>query len=195
MREEATAPPLYPTLPASGHDYRIQEITRIQTELRQEASKRASLCKKYKRGINAVDSTDAALVVVGAGLSVGGIGLLASIIAVPIAVGLEAGSLGCAGLCVIGKAIGRKLTAKFDKHRRIETLARAKLNTISDVISQALTDGEISDTEYRMILAEVKKFEDMKREVRSKRKDNTPAIDMEELKKNLLAQGRKEALE
>jgi hypothetical protein len=195
---EATAPAeqpgLYPTLPdaGNGHAYRLQEMTRIQAELRQEADKRAGLCKKYKRSVNAVDGVDATLVSIGAGLGIGGVGLLTTVVAIPVAIGLEAGSLGCAVLCAFGKVVGRRLTAKYDKHQRIETLARAKLNTISDIVSKALVDGNISDTEYNLVLAEVQKFEDMKREIRAKK---APAENIDELKKTLLAQGRREALD
>jgi hypothetical protein len=167
-------------------------MTRIQAELRQEADKRAGLCKKYKRSVNAVDGVDATLVSIGAGLGIGGVGLLTTVVAIPVAIGLEAGSLGCAVLCAFGKVVGRRLTAKYDKHQRIETLARAKLNTISDIVSKALVDGNISDTEYNLVLAEVQKFEDMKREIRAKK---APAENIDELKKTLLAQGRREALD
>jgi hypothetical protein len=196
--KEATAPAeqpgLYPILPdaGNGHAYRLQEMTRIQAELRQEADKRAGLCKKYKRSVNAVDGVDATLVSIGAGLGIGGVGLLTTVVAIPVAIGLEAGSLGCAVLCAFGKVVGRRLTAKYDKHQRIETLARAKLNTISDIVSKALVDGNISDTEYNLVLAEVQKFEDMKREIRAKK---APAENIDELKKTLLAQGRREALD
>ena len=185
---------LYPTLTnaRNGHAYRLQEITRIQAELRQEADKRAGLCKKYKRSINTVDGIDAALVSIGAGLGVGGVGLLTTVVAIPVAIGLEAGSLGCAVLCAFGKVAGRRLTAKYVKHRRIETMARAKLNTISDIISKALADGSISEIEYNLVLSEVQKFEAMKREIRAKK---APTENIDELKKTLLAQGRREALD
>ena len=201
---QPTAPPpegdknrLYPVLPThddeNGHAYRLQQITRIQTELKREAEKRAGLCKKYKRGLNAVDVTDAALASVGAGLGVGGVAFLSTVVAIPLAVGLELGSLGCAGLCVIGKVAGRRLTHKYVKHRRIEAIARAKLNSISDIVSNALADGNISDVEYRLILDEVRKFEDLRRETRATKAPSRK--NMDELRKKLLAEGRKEALE
>ena len=192
--EQPTAPPLYPTLPTEGdgHAYRLQQITRIQADLTREAEKRASLCKKYRRGLNVVDGTDVALATAGAMLGIGGVCLLSTVVAVPLAVGLELGSLGCAGLCVIGKGAGRRLTHKYVKHRRIETIARAKLNTISDIVSKSLADGNISDIEYRLVLDELRKFEDLKREAHDKKAPSPE--NMDELRKKLLAEGRKEAL-
>ncbi len=192
--EQPTAPPLYPTLPTEGdgHAYRLQQITRIQADLTREAEKRASLCKKYRRGLNVVDGTDVALATAGAMLGIGGVCLLSTVVAVPLAVGLELGSLGCAGLCVIGKGAGRRLTHKYVKHRRIETIARAKLNTISDIVSKSLTDGYISDIEYRLVLDELRKFKDLKREAYNQKAP--PPENMDELRKKLLDEGRKEAL-
>ena len=190
-----TAPPrLYPAIPTegNGNSYRLQQITRIQAELAREAEKRAGLCKKYKRGVNIVDGVDTTLVAVGAGFGVGGAALLSTIVAIPIALGLEFGSLGCAGLSVVGKVVGRRLTAKHDKHRHIEAIARAKLNTLSDIISKALVDGDISDAEYGLVLREVQKFETLKETARAKKA--MPSENIDALKKQLLAESRKEAL-
>lgn len=192
---QATAPPLYPILPTEGdgHAYRLQQITRINRELQNEADKRASLRKKYRRAINGVDAADTVLISTGAALGIGGVGLLATIVAIPIAVGLEIGSLGCAGLGVIGKFVSRKLSSKYSKHQQIETMARAKLNTISGIISKALADGNISDIEYGVVLAEAQKFETMKRDARTKAAKRPQSG--HELKNGLLDQDQKAALQ
>lgn len=192
---QPTAPTLYPALPTEGdgHAYRLQQITRIQADLTREAEKRAGLCKKYRRALNAVDGTDAALATTGAGLGIGGVCLLSTGVGIPLAVWLELGSLGCAGLCVIGKMAGRRLTHKYVKHRRIEAIARAKLNTISDIVSKSLADGQISDIEYRLVLDELQKFQDLKQEAHAKKAPSPESMD--ELRKKLLDEGRKEAIE
>jgi hypothetical protein len=44
---------------------------------------------------------------------------------------------------------------KAEKHKKIKTLADAKLNTISDHISKALKDDVVSGEEYSLILSEL----------------------------------------
>ena len=88
-------------------------------------------------------------------------GLLLTIIAAPIVLGLEYGSLACGAIGLLGKLISRKLETKSKLHNEIRLLAEAKLNTISSYISTAVADGNIDDVEYKLILDEMTKFGDM----------------------------------
>lgn len=45
-------------------------------------------------------------------------------------------------------------------------LAVAKLNTISSQISKALTDNNVTDDEFQLILSELEKYREKKEEVR-----------------------------
>ena len=63
-----------------------------------------------------------------AGLAVSGVGVLTTIIAVPVAVGLQAGVIACGLLGAGGRFICRKLEAKARKHDQIQVLAVSKLN-------------------------------------------------------------------
>ena len=45
-------------------------------------------------------------------------------------------------------------------------MAVSKLNSIADRISAALTDDKISEEEFRLILSEVDKYDQMKAEIR-----------------------------
>ena len=65
-----------------------------------------------------------------------------------------------------GRFIYRKLEAKARKHDQIRVLAISKLNSIADRISAALTDDKISEEEFRLILSEVDKYDQMKTEIR-----------------------------
>ena len=162
--KQATAPPvkapLYPELPAGPADndntppdqyFRLQEILRLRKFLEDEKDKRSQLYKKYRRGINAVDALDTALISASMGMGIGGVGLLTTVIAAPVVLGLEIAALGCGLLGVAGKFIGRRLSVKAKKHDEVRVLAESKLNTIADHVSRALTDGQISDEEFRLI--------------------------------------------
>ena len=136
--------------------FRLQEISRLRKHLEDEKDKRSQLYKKYRRGINAVDAVDTALISASMGMGIGGVGLLTTVIAAPVVLGLEIAALGCGLLGVAGKFIGRRLSVKAKKHDEVRVLAESKLNTIADHVSRALTDGQISDEEFRLIIDEAK---------------------------------------
>ena len=208
--KQATAPPvnapLYPELPAGPAEtqsvnntppdqyFRLQEISRLRKHLEDEKDKRSQLYKKYRRGINAVDAADTALISASMGMGIGGVGLLTTVIAAPVVLGLEIAALGCGLLGVAGKFIGRRLSVKAKKHDEVRVLAESKLNTIADHVSRALTDGQISDEEFRLIIDEAQKYTQMKAEIRTGAQKAHAAVTLdEETKNSLIQQGRDEA--
>ena len=56
------------------------------------------MCKNYRRGANVADGMDTALLVSSVGLAASGVGLLSTIIAAPVAIGLQAGAIECGPL-------------------------------------------------------------------------------------------------
>ena len=76
--------------------------------------------------------------------------------------------MGCRGAGE--KLVGRRLQAKARKHDLIRGLAESKLNTIADRISVALNDDKITEEEFRLILSEVDKYNQMKAEIRGHQK-------------------------
>ena len=174
----------------SAHIYRLQKISEIQKEIEHERDKRAALSKRYHRSVKIVDAIDNVFVVTTMVLSVSGIGILSTIIAAPIAIAMEGAALGVGFLSIVASQVNKKLIQKAEKHDKIKTLADAKLNTISDHISKALKDDQVSDEEYSLILSEVDKFNNMKKEIRSKIK---AGID-EATKQSLINKGRDDAI-
>ena len=196
--KQATAPPamVYPELPVDGdsQSFRLQEVTRLKKQLEDERDKREVLSKKYRRGVNAIDGVDTALLVASMGMGIGGLGLLSTIIAAPVVLGLEVAALGCGALGVSAKFIRRRLGVKAGKHNEIRVLAESKLNTIADHVSTALVDGKISQEEFRLILDEIDKYTQMKAEIRSRARKTHAGISLdEEAKNSLIQQGRDEA--
>ena len=187
MKQQVTpsAPPtgtplLYPELPAgpavadvpSQHGntpldqyFRLQEISQLRKHLEDERDKRSQLHKKYRSRINAVDAVDTVLISASVRMGIGGVGLLSTIIAAPVVLGLEIAALGCGLFGVVGKFISRRLLVKVKKHDEIRVLAESKLNNIADHVSKALADGQISDEEFRLIIDEAQKYTQMKAEI------------------------------
>lgn len=183
-------PKLEATAPETGHVYRLKKVSEIQKSIEDERDKRASLSKKYHRGVRIINAVDDVLIITTMGLGASGVALLSTIVAAPFVIAMESAALGAGVLSLIGGQVNKKLALKAEKHEKIKTLAEAKLNTISDHISKALTDNELSDQEYSMILGELEKFNNMKKEIRSKIKVEVD----EETKKSLINQGREDAL-
>ena len=63
-----------------------------------------------------------------AGLTASGVWLLKTIIAAPVAIGLQAGAIACGVLGAGGRFICRRLEVKARKHDQIRVLAVSKLN-------------------------------------------------------------------
>ena len=79
-----------------------------------------------------------------------------------------------AGFTVISKRLERKVT----KHEKIYTLALAKQNSISELVSKALEDKRIRDSEFSIILREVQKYHELKAAIRDgEKKTQTPDLD------------------
>ena len=67
-----------------------------------------------------------------------------------------------AGFTVVSERLERKVT----KHEKIYTLAVAKINSISELVSKALTDKRISHSEFTTILREEQKYHELKAAIR-----------------------------
>ena len=67
-----------------------------------------------------------------------------------------------AGFTVVSKRLERKVT----KHEKIYTLAVAKQNSVAELVSKALTDKRISDSEFSIILREVQEYHELKAAIR-----------------------------
>ena len=69
-------------------------------------------------------------------------------------------------LRVLGNRAIKKMSLQIEKHEKIAMLAVSALNTISSLISKALSDDSISDEEYTLILMEFETFTRMKEDLR-----------------------------
>ena len=64
------------------------------------------------------------------------------------------------------------------------------LDSIANIISQALQDGDISTTELRKVLQEVEKYRKLKADIRNQAKARVKQI-KEKQREKVLKQGRK----
>ena len=181
---------LYPSL-EKGETHHLQLVAEVRIHLETERDFRASMYKMYRRGANFADGLNTALSVTSVGLAATGVGPLSTIIAAPVAIGIGAGTIVCGLLGAVRKSAGRRLQAKARKHDLIHGLAEPKLNTIADRISVALNDDKITEEEFRLILSEVDKFNQMKNEIQGRQKQ---IGGLSEVENRILQRARDEAM-
>ena len=113
---------------------------------------------------------DNSLDVTAIGLGITGYGLLSTIVAAPAVIGMEAVTILMELPRVVGNRATKKVSLKIEKHEKIAMLAVSALNTISSLISKALSDDTILDEEYSLILLEFERLTRMIEDLRIKYK-------------------------
>ena len=178
---------IYPQLPAeNGDNFRLQKSCEVLQNLENEIKHYECVRKKYARLRKLIVWSTGGLSVV-----LSGTGLALSLTGFGAAVGGPIGGIG-ALFGVISTTTGVKLSRKISKHEKTSQLARAKANTLKDIISKALSDNKISDEEFSLIIAESTKYNTMKRDIREKlMNEKKEGLNISELR----IQIRKEMLE
>ena len=147
--------------------------------------------KRFNTITGIVDTGLIRSTVITAGIS---ISAFSSDVGLPVGIALSGTSL----LLSVATAITRKsfktFTVKQEKQDAIKLLAQTKLDSISNIISQAMQDGDISPTEFDKVLQEVEKFRRLKADIRNQAKAKVKEITKEQ-REEILEQGRKEGKE
>ena len=115
----------------------------------------------------------------------GGVGL-------PVGIALSGASLLLSPTTVIKQKSSKTFTVKQEKHDAIELLAQSKLDSIANIILQAMHGRVISYIEFHKALQEVEKYCKLKTDIRNQAKAKVKQITKEQQEK-LLEQGRKKA--
>ena len=115
-------------------------------------------------------------------------------VGLPIGIALSGTSLLLFLATVITRKSSMTFTVKQEKHDAIKLLAQRKLDSISDIISQAMQGGDISFIEFHKVLQEVEKYRNLRADIRNQAKAKVKQITKEQ-REELLEQGRKERKE
>ena len=119
------------------------------------------------------------------------IAAFASGIGLPVGIAASGPSLLLSVATVITRKSFKTFTVKQEKHDSIKLLAQSKLDSIANIISQAMQDRDISPTEFHKVLQEVEKYRKLKADIRNQAKVKVKQITNKQREK-LLEQGRKE---
>ena len=126
----------------------------------------------------------------------GGISIaaFASGVGLPVGIALSGTSLLLSLVTAITQKYFKTFTVNQEKHSVIKLLAQSKLDSIANIISQAMQDGDISSIEFHKVLQEVEKYRKLKADIRNQTKAKVRQITKEQ-QEELLEQGRKEGKE
>ena len=147
------------TLPTFARtDFHLQKADDVLNFLNSEVSHYRLVAKKYKRLKNVVNFCGFTTGGISGFLSAGGV--IAASSGVGAVAALPIGSVAAVfGLAAAGLAgCSRKVEPKVSKHCRIVTLALAKADTVNRILSKALVDNVISDSEFQAVLDEKERY-------------------------------------
>ena len=142
------------------------------------------MSKKLSKYIAAFDYIEKIFIVLST--TSGGISIIffTSVIGVPVGIASASFSLVFSLTTGIIKKLLKITRNKKKKHNKIVMLAKSKLNSIETLIYQALIDLEISRKEFRTIVNEKEKYEQMK-EIVGNIKSNDEKDELCENSKNI----------
>ena len=155
-------------IPLSGQaKFRLNEINNIKDYFNSEIQERKTMSKKLSKYIpafNYIDKTFIALSATREGISIISV---ASVIGVPVGLASASFTLAFSLTTGIIKKLPKVTRKKKKKHNKIVMLAKSKLNSIETLICQTLIDWDISHEEFKTIVNEKEKYEQMKENIRN----------------------------
>ena len=182
---------LYPQLynhqqQVDGNSFRLSRSCKVLEALESQVEHYGNTRKKYNRARGIFAQVGGATGFLSVVFSASGLGTGLTGVGLPI--GISLGALGgIFGIVSVGCGVAMKrLSNKVSKHEQTVALAKAKVNTVSTLVSKALVDNEISDKEFELIMAEKEKFNSLKRGIRQKyRKEEEKKIDEKKLRADI----------
>ena len=118
-----------------------------------------------------------------------GTGLTGVGLPVSVALGVVGGV--CALTSVATVSLAKAVSGKVGKHEKTVSVCQAKINTIKDIVSKALTDNKISHEEFVLIKSEYEKYYEMKRSIREKNIKQPltlPQVDVKKMEEEIRAE-------
>ena len=149
--------------------FRLNEISKIENYFDSETNQRKLFSKKLSKYATAFDYIEKVLVVLSSTSGGVCIFLPVSVVGAPVGIAGASSTLIVSLTAEIAKKLLSITRNKDKKHDKILILAKSKLGSIETLVSQALTDTEISREEFVRILNEKDKYEKMKENVRSEK--------------------------
>ena len=161
---------IYPQLPVSdtGDAFRLKQCADWLSLLEKDLHDRENIYKKYKRARSTLFNLSTGSGTLSVALCGGGLGTGLTGVGLPVSVSLGVVGGVCALTSVVTASLAKAISKKVSKHEKTVSVCQAKINTIKDVVSKALTDNKISHEEFVLIKFEFEKYYEMKRSIKKK---------------------------
>ena len=150
-----------------NQEFKLKKIDEIRNYLIEAINQNELMSKKHKKVCIILNYIDHPLVVISAITGCVFISAFTSLVGIPI--GITNSAIGLK-ICVITAGIKKYksiIKKKKKKHGKTVLLTKPKLNSIEVLISKAITDSNISHDEFVLINNVLKKFYDMKEEIKN----------------------------
>ena len=147
--------------------FRLDEINKIKDYFKAKINERKNVVRKISKYIVAFDYADKNFITLSASLGTLSIASHATVVGIPV--GIAGASLTVIFTATTGivKKLLNVTRKKKKKHNKIIALARSKLNMIETLISQALTDFDISHKEFSNIIYEKNNYKQIRDNIRN----------------------------
>ena len=187
-------PDLNPTTPQEPQAYCLNKLSEIEAYFLNEIEVLEHIAKKMKPFNTIAGIVDTGLItstVITGGIS---IAAFASGVGLPVRIALSGTSLLFSLATTFTRKSFKIFTVKQEKHDAIKLLAQNKLDSIANIISQAMQDRVIFPTEFHKVLQEIEKYRKLKADIRNQAKVKVKEITKKQ-QEELLEQRRKEGKE
>ena len=182
---------LNPTAPQEPQTYRLKKLRHFFLMNLKFVNELPKKLKLFNAITGIVDTDLITSTVIPGGIF---IAAFASDVGLPVGIALSGTSLLLSLATSITRKSFKNFTVKQEKHDSIKLLAQSRLDSIANIISQAMQDRDTSPTEFQKVLQEVEKYRKRRAGIRNQAKAKVKQIKKEQ-REQLLEQGRKEGKE
>ena len=147
--------------------FRLNEINKIKDYFNSEIQERETISKKLSKSIASLDYMGKVLILLSATSGRVSIISRASVIGIPAGIISSSFTLLFSLTTGIIKKLLKETRKKKKKHSKIIMLAKSKLNSIETLMSQALIDLNLSHEEFKTIVNEKEKYDQIKESIRN----------------------------
>ena len=182
---------LNPTAPQEPQTYRLKKLRHFFLMKLKFVNELPKKLKLFNAITGIVDTDLITSTVITGGIF---IAAFASDVGLPVGIAISGTSLLLSLATSITRKSFKNFTVKQEKHDSIKLLAQSRLDSIANIISQAMQDRDTSPTEFQKVLQEVEKYRKRRAGIRNQAKAKVKQIKKEQ-REQLLEQGRKEGKE
>jgi len=104
-----------------------------------------------------------------AGASAAAVACISMGVALPISVPLGATSAVLGAMAFITVKVKNNLVSRIVGNERVIILASSKINSISKLLSKIISDSDVTDEEYKLVVQEYERYLEMKKELKAKK--------------------------